>query len=110
MTDQPIVTYMGPLVFVRDIKAAARFYTQVLGLEIETDFGENVALRGGLALWELGPERIIRQRGGVAPPYGVPFHLAMGYRRSAGVRTGWSLEGHGLRVQPMRKVLESAKR
>ena len=35
----------------------------------------------------------------------VPFYLAMGYRRSTGVRTGWSFEGRGLKVQPMRKVL-----
>jgi hypothetical protein len=37
--------------------------------------------------------------------YGIPFYLAMGYKRSTGVRTGWSFEGRGLKVQPMRKVL-----
>lgn len=37
--------------------------------------------------------------------YAVPFYLAMGYKRSTGVRTGWSFEGRGLKVQPMRKVL-----
>jgi GNAT superfamily N-acetyltransferase len=37
--------------------------------------------------------------------YAVPFYLAMGYRRSTGVRTGWSFQGRGLPVQPMRKVL-----
>ena len=37
--------------------------------------------------------------------YAVPFYLALGYRRSTGVRTGWSFEGRGLKVQPMRKVL-----
>lgn len=41
--------------------------------------------------------------------YAVPFYLKMGYKRSTGVRTGWSFEGAGLRVQPMRKVLEKAK-
>jgi predicted N-acetyltransferase YhbS len=35
----------------------------------------------------------------------VPFYLAMGYKRSTGVRVTWSFEGRGLRVQPMRKVL-----
>jgi len=39
--------------------------------------------------------------------YGIPFYLALGYKRSTGVRTGWSFEGRGLKVQPMRKVLES---
>jgi GNAT superfamily N-acetyltransferase len=38
--------------------------------------------------------------------YGVPFYLAMGYKRSTGVRRGWSFEGHGLPYQPMRKILE----
>lgn len=37
--------------------------------------------------------------------YGVPFYLAMGYKRSTGVRSGWSFDGHGLPIQPMRKVL-----
>jgi len=37
--------------------------------------------------------------------YALPFYLAMGYKRSTGVRTGWSFEGHGLKFQPMRKIL-----
>jgi len=40
--------------------------------------------------------------------YAVPFYLAMGYKRWTGVRSGWSFEGHGLKVQPMRKVLAKA--
>ena len=37
--------------------------------------------------------------------YAIPFYLALGYRKSTGMRTGWSFEGRGLKVQPMRKVL-----
>ena len=37
--------------------------------------------------------------------YAVPFYLAMGYKRSTGVRTGRSFEGRGMKIQPMRKVL-----
>jgi GNAT superfamily N-acetyltransferase len=37
--------------------------------------------------------------------YAVPFYLAMGYKRSTGVRTGWSFDGRGLKIQPIRKVL-----
>lgn len=37
--------------------------------------------------------------------YAVPFYLAMGYKKSTGIRNGWSFEGRGLRYQPMRKVL-----
>lgn len=39
--------------------------------------------------------------------YAVPFYLAMGYKRSTGVRSGWSFGGTGLKIQPMRKVLEN---
>ncbi len=39
--------------------------------------------------------------------YAVPFYRAMGYKKSTGVRTGWSFEGRGLKIQPMRKVLEN---
>lgn len=38
--------------------------------------------------------------------YGVPFYLAMGYKKSTGVRIGWSFEGRGIPIQPMRKVLK----
>lgn len=40
-----------------------------------------------------------------ATQYATPFYLAMGYKRSTGLRIGWSFEGHGLPIQPMRKVL-----
>jgi GNAT superfamily N-acetyltransferase len=36
--------------------------------------------------------------------YAVPFYIAVGYKRSTGVRPGWSFEGSGLKIQPMRKV------
>lgn len=36
--------------------------------------------------------------------YAVPFYSKMGYKRSTGVRAGWSFEGRGLTIQPMRKV------
>jgi GNAT superfamily N-acetyltransferase len=46
--------------------------------------------------------RVIRL---AATLYGRPFYLAMGYKRSTGVRVGWSFDGHGLPYQPMRKVI-----
>lgn len=42
-----------------------------------------------------------------ATPYGIPFYTAVGYRRSTGIRNGWSFEGAGLKYQPMKKVLGS---
>lgn len=41
--------------------------------------------------------------------YAVPFYLRMGYKRSTGIRRGWSFQGHGIPIQPMRKVLELPK-
>jgi GNAT superfamily N-acetyltransferase len=38
--------------------------------------------------------------------YAVPFYLRMGYKKSTGVRKGWSFQGEGLQWQPMKKVLD----
>ena len=38
--------------------------------------------------------------------YAIPFYLKLGYWRSTGLRTGWSFDGYGLQVQPMKKVLQ----
>ena len=37
--------------------------------------------------------------------YAIPFYAALGYRRTTGIRNGWSFEGRGLKYQPMKKVL-----
>lgn len=37
--------------------------------------------------------------------YAIPFYAALGYRKTTGIRNGWSFEGHGLRYQPMKKIL-----
>jgi GNAT superfamily N-acetyltransferase len=37
--------------------------------------------------------------------YAVPFYLAMGYKRTTGIRRMRSFEGRGLEYQPMKKVL-----
>ena len=37
--------------------------------------------------------------------YAVPFYLRMGYKRTTGIRPGWSFEGTGLVYQPMKKAL-----
>jgi putative acetyltransferase len=39
--------------------------------------------------------------------YAVPFYEAMGYKKSTGVRHGWSFEGQGMPYQPMLKRLKS---
>jgi hypothetical protein len=37
--------------------------------------------------------------------YAVPFYQRLGYKKSTGVRRGWSFEGRGFRWQPMKKPL-----
>jgi len=42
----------------------------------------------------------------LATLHAVPFYLAMGYRKSTGIRLIHSFEGQGLPSQPMKKVLK----
>ena len=37
--------------------------------------------------------------------FAVPFYQKIGYKKSTGVRKGWSFEGEGFLWQPMKKVL-----
>jgi len=39
--------------------------------------------------------------------YAVPFYEAMGYKKSTGIRNGWSFDGSGLKYQPMKKELKT---
>ena len=41
---------MSPLIAVSDMEQSKRFYHDVLGLEVITDFGANAVLTGGIAL------------------------------------------------------------
>jgi GNAT superfamily N-acetyltransferase len=41
----------------------------------------------------------------LATVHAVPFYLEMGYRKSTGLRSIQSFEGHGLPSQPMKKVV-----
>lgn len=37
--------------------------------------------------------------------YAIPFYEAVGYKKSTGIRSGWSFDGQGLKYQPMKKRL-----
>lgn len=37
--------------------------------------------------------------------FAIPFYLQMGYKKTTGIRAGWSFEGSGLQYQPMKKVI-----
>jgi lactoylglutathione lyase len=59
------VKYQSAVLFVRDIAAAKRFYMDLLGMEIDLDFGTNVGLKGGLTLWQLDPGQVLPRRLGM---------------------------------------------
>ena len=40
-----------------------------------------------------------------ATVYAIPFYARLGYKKSTGLRTGWSFDGYGLPIQPMKKLL-----
>jgi catechol 2,3-dioxygenase-like lactoylglutathione lyase family enzyme len=46
-------TFQSTVVFVQDMAASRRFYEELLGQEVEMDFGPSVTLRCGLALWQV---------------------------------------------------------
>ncbi|MBN1679538.1 MAG: VOC family protein [Anaerolineae bacterium] len=45
--------FRSAVLFVKDITASRRFYEQLLGQQVEMDFGVNVGYVGGLALWDV---------------------------------------------------------
>jgi catechol 2,3-dioxygenase-like lactoylglutathione lyase family enzyme len=57
--------YHSAAAFVRDIGISKQFYTEVLGLAVELDFGKNVLLKGGITLWQISPGHILPQRLGI---------------------------------------------
>jgi GNAT superfamily N-acetyltransferase len=50
---------------------------------------------------KLGAERITL----ASSLFAVPFYASLGYKKSTGVRKGWSFDGEGFKWQPMKKVL-----
>ena len=53
--------FHSPVIFVKDIEKSQDFYIRILNQEIEHDFGKNVILKSGLALWEINEKHIISQ-------------------------------------------------
>jgi catechol 2,3-dioxygenase-like lactoylglutathione lyase family enzyme len=48
--------------FVEDIEKSKEFYTNVLNLGVEHDFGKNVILSNGITIWEIQQSHIISQK------------------------------------------------
>ncbi len=49
----------SPALFVNDIEISRNFYTGILGLTVELDFGKNVIFKNGFAIWEIRKDHII---------------------------------------------------
>ena len=47
--------------FVKDITVSKNFYINVLGLQIDLDFGGNIIFKNGFAIWEIQDHHIIPQ-------------------------------------------------
>jgi predicted enzyme related to lactoylglutathione lyase len=47
------IIYQSAVIFVQDISVSKTFYVELLEQEIDMDFGLNVGLNGGLALWQV---------------------------------------------------------
>ncbi len=65
MTERTGLRFHSAAAFVRDIEVSKKFYTEVLELAVELDFGKNVILEGGITLWEINPNHIIPERLGI---------------------------------------------
>jgi catechol 2,3-dioxygenase-like lactoylglutathione lyase family enzyme len=51
--------------FVEDLNRSKIFYSQILGLEIDLDFGKNIIYKAGFAIWEIQKDHIIPAKLGV---------------------------------------------
>ena len=69
------------------------YHQQGIGRALVEHFEKEVSLKDGT---------VIRVASSL---YAVPFYLKMGYKRSTGIRNRWSFQGHGLPIQPMKKIL-----
>ena len=51
--------FKNAVIFVKDIEVSKQFYTGFMNQEIEYDFGDNVAFKGGISIWKISPSHEI---------------------------------------------------
>ena len=51
--------------FVTNIELSKEFYTHILGLEIDLDFGKNIVFKNGFAIWGIRESHIIPAKMGL---------------------------------------------
>lgn len=49
------------VLFVNDISVSKNFYSELLEIPIDLDFGKNIIFKGGFAIWEINKDHIIPQ-------------------------------------------------
>ncbi len=47
--------FVSTVLVVKDVKAAEKFYTEMLGFTVKNDFGANIIFEEGVAIWESTP-------------------------------------------------------
>ncbi|MGE5458353.1 MAG: VOC family protein [Methanococcaceae archaeon] len=47
------------VLFVKDIEESKHFYSRLLGLSIDLDFGKNIIFNNGFAIWEIRDDHVI---------------------------------------------------
>lgn len=52
MTERPPFLFHSTVLFVSDVEASKRFYTGVMGEEIDLDLGANVGFKSALSIWD----------------------------------------------------------
>ena len=66
--------YHSAVLFVTNIEASTKFYTELLGFKVADDFGNNLAFEEGLSLWQVQDSHDIAKKLPVAGP-GNRFEL-----------------------------------
>ena len=57
-----MINYLSAVLFVKDIQISKQFYTDILEMEPEMDFGKNIGFKNGLSIWEIRPDHIISNK------------------------------------------------
>jgi len=57
--NQSGLKFYGPVIFVKDISRAKKFYIEFLNQEVEHDFGANIIFKSHLSPWQMSPDHEI---------------------------------------------------
>jgi predicted enzyme related to lactoylglutathione lyase len=104
--DMTAVKFRMPVLIVKDISVSKNFYQDVLSLEIEEDFGENISFKDSISIWETKTaERIIFKSEKQFPPMKLK-HLELYFETDEIEEIGKELNEksieiiHGLKEEP----------